>query len=412
MEDLLALQDLLEECPTHTESKAEALQSELQAIHREEPDEKVIIFSEYTATTTWLAEYLRRHGYADRLLTLDRDLSGPLCRQTLARFQGPDVLLLISTDAASESLNLQEHCRRVIHYELPFNPNRMLQRQGRVDRYGQVRPCQFGFLYARDTYEGEVPSRLFTKIEAQIARLGAIRDVLGALQTDRIEQLLARCPDDVKAAITAAERSIDEELARVNDAHTKAVLGDDALTAGEVERLQSALAVGRTLNVAVGVFVVSAIGLAGGRCRRQDGRLIVADVPPAWIGGRVRASYDALYSDPNAAPNGTSSEATLDEDHPLAQAAVCCVRGSRYEANDDHRLAARLLDSIDEPDLVASYIATIRASDNTEMERLLAIRIRPDGAIDADDAGGLIAGQGVANTPEPKVRQVFGSWWE
>jgi len=77
----------------------------------------------------------------------------------------------------------------------------LLQRQGRVDRYGQERPCRFGFLYAKDTYEGEVLSRLFTKIEAQITRLGAIGDVLGALQTDRIEQLLSRSPDDLKAAI-------------------------------------------------------------------------------------------------------------------------------------------------------------------------------------------------------------------
>ena len=68
----------------------------------------------------------------------------------------------------------------------------------------------------------------------------------------RIEQLLARSPDDLRAAIAAAERSIDEELSRVNDTHTRAVLGDDPLTAGEVERLQTALAAGRNLNVSIG----------------------------------------------------------------------------------------------------------------------------------------------------------------
>jgi hypothetical protein len=411
-EDLLDLRGLLAKCPSETESKAESLLADLQAIHRNEPDEKVIVFSEYTATTSWLAEFLGRHGYADRLVTFDGDLSSPFRKKALSRFHGPEVLLLISTDAASEGLNLQEHCRRVIHYELPFNPNRMLQRQGRVDRYGQERPCQFAFLYAQDTYEGEVLSRLFTKIEAQIARLGAIGDVLGALQTDRIEQLLSRSPDDVRAAITAAEQSIDQELARVNDTHTKAVLGDDALTVGEVEQLQSALAVGRSLNVSIGDFVVRAIGLAGGRGRRQEGRLIVGAVPASWIGGRVPGSYDALYTDPMSAPAGTTSDAMLDEDHPLAQAAIRWVRSSRYDPNDDHRLAVRVLDSIDGSDLVASYIATLRAGDNTEMERLLAIRVRPDGTIDPNDASDLIAGQGVADLPEPRVRQIFGDWWE
>ena len=55
-------------------------------------------------------------------------------------------------------------------------------------------------------------------------------------------------------------------------------------------------------------FVVRAIGLAGGRCRRQDGRIVVTEVPASWVGGRVLASYDALFNEPDAAPSGTPSE--------------------------------------------------------------------------------------------------------
>src|SRR5262249_912331 len=153
-------------------------------------------------------------------------------------------------------------------YELPFNPNRMIQRQGRVDRYGQTRPCRFGFLYAKDTYEGEVLARLFTKIEAQIARLGSVGDVLGALQADRIEDMLSRSPADVRAAIAAAERELDEELARVSRDHAKAVIGDDPLTAGETDRLKAAIEAGRQLQVNVPDFVLRAVNLAGGRSSR------------------------------------------------------------------------------------------------------------------------------------------------
>ncbi len=411
MEDLLNLQGLLEKCPTETESKAEALLAELRAIHGDEPDEKVIIFSEYSATVFWLAAFLGRNGYANRLLTFEGSLSSPERQKTLARFQSPEALLLISTDAASEGLNLQSQCRRVIHYELPFNPNRMLQRQGRVDRYGQERPCRFAFLYAKDTYEGEVLSRLFTKIEAQIARLGAIGDVLGSLQSERIEQLLSRSGGELNAAIAAAERSIDEELSRVNDSHTKAVLGDDPLTSGEVERLQSALAAGQRLNIAIGDFVMRTIGLAGGRCRRQAGRVVVTELPASWVGGRVPASYEALYTDPEAAPSGTPSAMILDEDHPLAQAAIRWIRGSRYDPRDDHRLAVRVLDTIDGPDLVASYIATVRADDNTEMEWLMAVLVSRDGTVNPSDAADQIPGQGLADITEPRIREIFGSWW-
>ena len=59
----------------------------------------------------------------------------------------------------------------------------------------------------------------------------------------------------------------------------------------------------------------------------------------------------------------------------------------------------RVLDTIDGPDLVASYIVTLRAGDNTEMERLMAVRVRPDGAVDPNDSADQIPGQGVADLP-------------
>jgi superfamily II DNA or RNA helicase len=411
MEDLLDLQGLLARCPVDTESKAKALLAELEAIHQAEPHEKVIIFSEYAATARWLAGFLGRHGYGDRLLTFDGGLSSAERQHTLARFQSPEVLLLISTDAASEGLNLQHQCRRVIHYELPFNPNRMLQRQGRVDRYGQERPCRFGFLYAKDTYEGEVLSRLFTKIEAQITRLGAIGDVLGALQSDRIEDLLARSPDDVKSAIAAAERSIDEELLRVDDPRTMKMLGDDPMTAEDVKRVESASLAGAS-PLGPSDFIVRAIGLAGGRCRREDGRLVVDAVPTAWVGGRVQATYDPLYTTSSQNPPGTPWNAILTDEHPLVQAAVRWVRSSRYDPHDDHRLAVRVLDTLPHVDIVATYIVTLRAADNTELEQLLSVRVGRDGAIDPGDAApSLHHGDGLGDVSEARVHELFGSWW-
>ena len=314
-------------------------------------------------------------------------------------------MLLLSTDAASEGLNLQEHCRRVIHYELPFNPNRMLQRQGRVDRYGQDRPCRFAFLYAKDTYEGEVLARLFTKIEAQITRLGSIGDVLGAFQADRIEEMLARSPADVRAAIAAAERSIDEELSRVNDTHTQ----------GRPRRRPAHRR--RDRAAPVGPRRRPELERVHRRLRRPGGQPRRGPVPPpgrsdrrrrsaGLLGRRKRAGARTTPSSatPDAAPAGTPTDAILDEDHPLAQAAIRWVRGSRYDPHDDHRLAVRVLDTIDGPDLVATYIATLRAGDDTEMERLLAVRVGPDGAVDPADAAGLIHGQGVADVPETRVR--------
>ena len=370
--DLLELQELAQQCPTDTESKVERLLKALQAVHENHPNEKFILFSEYTDTVNFLIRFLSQHGYEGKLVRVV-GLGGMTAaerKQALADFTKPEILLLVTTDAASEGLNLQEHCHRVIHYELPFNPNRLLQRQGRVDRYGQTEACEFAYLYAEDTYEGQVLARLFVKLERQITRLGSVGDALGSLQTERIEELLARSPSDVKAAIEEADRAIDAELNRVSREQTQARLGDDDLAPSEIQRLSTAIDRGSQFNVTLIDFVVRAITLAGGKCERRDGLLNVSAVPTAWLGGRMPERFDALYVSHDTAPKGTKSEEILDHEHRLVQAAIRWVRQTRYSQEDDHRLAARLVEGIDQPDLIATFLATIRAGDNTEIEQL------------------------------------------
>jgi len=411
-EDLLELEELVTRCPTDTESKAESLLAELQRIHQAHPEDKLIIFSEYTTTVQWLIDFLARKGYAGRIVRFDGSLTGPERKQAIAGFAKPEMLLLVSTDAASEGLNLQESCHRVIHYELPFNPNRMLQRQGRVDRFGQTVPCEFAFLYAADTYEGEVLARLFRRIERQVLRLGSVGDVLGALQTDRIEQLVSQSPPDVKAAIEEAERQITAELDRINQGRVKDLLGDRP-PADDETAVRQAIEEGKKIRVAVPDFLVRAISLAGGRAEREGDLLHVPEVPRNWIGGRVPASYEALYLDYATAPKGVRSHGILDEDHDIVQRAVRWVREGRYDRQEDHRMAARLVSDIERPDLIATFLATVRAADHTEMERLLAVRVLPDGKAAAEDALDLLHREGERrNVPTTRIPALFGTWWQ
>jgi superfamily II DNA or RNA helicase len=105
--------------------------------------ERVIIFTEYRATQKWLHDLLAAHGFAgnNRLLQIYGGMPLEDREQVKAAFQAhPDdapVRILLATDAASEGLNLQNYCHRLIHFEVPWNPNRMEQRNGRVDRHGQ-----------------------------------------------------------------------------------------------------------------------------------------------------------------------------------------------------------------------------------------------------------------------------------
>ncbi len=135
-----------EKATAQRDCKTEALIEKLHEIikpGKKWSDERVIIFTEYRATQNWLHEILVAEGLAtsDRLMTLYGGMDSEQRERIKAAFQAnPDqsqVRILLATDAASEGIDLQNHCHRLIHLEIPWNPNRMEQRNGRIDRHGQ-----------------------------------------------------------------------------------------------------------------------------------------------------------------------------------------------------------------------------------------------------------------------------------
>lgn len=106
-------------------------------------NERVIIFTEYRATQKWLFDLLAREDFArdGRLEMIYGGMPNDHREPIKAAFQAhptvSPVRILLATDAASEGVNLQNYCSKLIHFEIPWNPNRMEQRNGRVDRHGQ-----------------------------------------------------------------------------------------------------------------------------------------------------------------------------------------------------------------------------------------------------------------------------------
>jgi SNF2 family DNA or RNA helicase len=105
-------------------------------------DKRVILFTEYRATHSWLQQILSSHGYGgERLMFIHGEITNDEREIVKAAFQAGSedskARILLATDAASEGIDLQNHCNYLLHIEIPWNPNVLEQRNGRIDRHGQ-----------------------------------------------------------------------------------------------------------------------------------------------------------------------------------------------------------------------------------------------------------------------------------
>ncbi|MBF6102271.1 DEAD/DEAH box helicase [Nocardia cyriacigeorgica] len=174
------------------DSKARALLDELRCLR--DSDERVIVFTEYVDTQRWLAELIEASGLGgDRLGLLFGGMDTDRREHLKAAFQAsPErhpIRVLLATDSASEGIDLQMHCHRVIHYDIPFNPNRLEQRIGRVDRHGQHHKVLVSHFVGAHweqagphSYDADLEflSRVATKVAVEREDLGSVNPVLAA----------------------------------------------------------------------------------------------------------------------------------------------------------------------------------------------------------------------------------------
>jgi hypothetical protein len=189
-----ALLDLIETLDSRgvPDSRGEALVAKLHELLDGDPREKVIIFTEYLDTLKFLEERLRQEDeFRGRMTRLTGGMGMRRRDNVMEEFAG-SARVLLATDAASEGLNLQDHCHLMVHIELPWNPNRLEQRIGRIHRWGQERDCCIFNLYIPDSPESRVLQINVEKLERMRRDLGAVNDVLGALGEESVAVRLNR----------------------------------------------------------------------------------------------------------------------------------------------------------------------------------------------------------------------------
>jgi superfamily II DNA or RNA helicase len=252
---------------------------------------KLIVFTEHRDTLNYVTGKLRSHfGRAEAVVTIH----GGVHRDERRRIQevfthDRDCLVLVATDAAGEGINLQR-AHLVVNYDLPWNPNRIEQRFGRVHRIGQTEVCHLWNLVADGTREGQVYRRLLEKLEEQRRDLGGqVFDVLGAALPGRalrdllIEAIRYGDRPDVRARLDqVVDQRVGEGLADLVAQHA---LAADVLDTADVERIRRDLleAEARRLQPHyVRAWFTDAFDRLGGRmAEREEGRFEIARVPEA-----------------------------------------------------------------------------------------------------------------------------------
>ncbi|MEU8524541.1 DISARM system SNF2-like helicase DrmD [Streptomyces sp. NPDC048629] len=225
-------------------------------------NERVVVFTEYRDTQIWLQNLLRDHGLGgDRVALLHGGMDAEERERLRLAFQAEpaenDVRILLATDAASEGIDLQRHCHRLVNYDIPFNPNKLEQRIGRVDRYGQLTAPEIvhfvgsGYEKTLDTYEADLEflSRVAVKVARMEEDLGKVNAVLADAVQRRMTGDLGGDFDVENAEVyatrkaprggnVAAERDAQAQAQRLKE-QVEATVGTLGITPDRVARVVS-----------------------------------------------------------------------------------------------------------------------------------------------------------------------------
>jgi len=217
-EEVQWLLDLAEKCVQESiDAKSDALLEWITTLQQEEndPNLKVLIFTEFVPTQMMMADFLKSRGMS--VVTLNGSLSMEERKQVQKSF-AEDTRVLISTDAGGEGLNLQ-FCHVIINYDIPWNPMRLEQRIGRVDRIGQKKVVRALNLVFEDTVEHRVREVLEEKLNVILEEFGVDKtsDVLDSAQAgqlfDGLYTGVINNPEHIDVEIEKALAQLKEQAA-------------------------------------------------------------------------------------------------------------------------------------------------------------------------------------------------------
>jgi superfamily II DNA or RNA helicase len=307
------------------------------------PREKLVVFTEHRDTLSYLENRISTLlGRKEALVMIHGGMGREERMKAQESFRhDPEVQVLLATDAAGEGINLQR-AHLMVNYDLPWNPNRIEQRFGRIHRIGQTEVCHLWNLLAKETREGDVYQTLLEKLEeARKALGGQVFDVLGRLQFDGkplrdilIESIRYGEQPEVRARLTQVVADAFDPK-QLQDLLEERALAHDAMDASRVYRIREAMerADARRLQPHyIESFFMEGFQRLGGTVKqREPRRYEVTHVPASvrnrdrliGVGEPVLPRYERIaFEKPLVAPQGQPLAAFVCPGHPLLDATI------------------------------------------------------------------------------------------
>ena len=324
---------------------------------------KLVVFTEFKDTLMYLARRIRtRLGRPEAVVEIHGGVTRDERRRVVEGFMNdPTVLVLVANDAAGEGVNLQR-AHLMVNYDLPWNPNRLEQRFGRIHRIGQKEVCHLWNLVAKETREGDVYIRLLTKLEAEREALGGkVFDVLGQLFDKKpLRELL------MEAIRYGSDPARKAELLKQTDGavdhqHIVAVMKRRVLVHDEMD-LSKVMAIREDMERAyakrlqphfIQSFFLEAFRRLGGTMhRREEGRFEITHVPTkirerdriVGTGAPVQARYERVTFDKKYVDDQPRAHLVCPGS-PLLSATISCTLDEHV---DVLKRGAVLVDEADE----------------------------------------------------------------
>ncbi len=371
------------------------------------PRQKLVVFTEHRDTLNYLVQRISTLlGRVEAVVTIHGGMGREERLKAQEAFRhDPEVQVLIATDAAGEGINLQR-AHLMVNYDLPWNPNRLEQRFGRIHRIGQTEVCHLWNLVAEETREGDVYATLLEKLEQARTTLGGqVFDVLGKLQFEGkpLRELLIDAVrygerPDVRARLTQAiENAVDRR--QIQDLLEERALAHDAMDARQVARVREDMerAEARRLQPHyIESFFLEAFKQLGGTLRQREPRRYEVTHVPApvrnrdrmiGIGDPVLPRYERIAFEKGLlTPPGQPLAAFVCPGHPLLDATLDLLlerhrdllrRGTLLVDERDHGTQPRVLFSLEHAIQDASPLPS--GERRTISRQMLYVELAADG---------------------------------